>query len=125
MIRCLQLLLIYQTVYLEKDDKHMAKKSTRELKVRAQSSYQYKETLTIILKGDWLKESGFDIGDYITVSCENGKLVITPDTARAEMEAAEQAFMKEETRKLQARFQKEREKIHAQYVAERAVGYRA
>ena len=103
----------------------MAKKNIRELKVRAQSGYQYKATPTIILKGDWLKEIGFDIGDYITVTCENGKLVIAPDTARAEMEAAEQAFMEAEIKKLQAKFQKEREKIHAQYVAERATGYRA
>ena len=103
----------------------MAKKNTRELKVRAQSGYQYKETPIIILKGEWLKEIGFDIGDYITVSCENGKLVITPDTVRVEMEAAEQAFMEAETRKLQAKFEKEREKIHAQYVAERTAGYKA
>ncbi|WP_321002154.1 SymE family type I addiction module toxin [Eisenbergiella porci] len=103
----------------------MATKNTRELKVRAQSGYQYKETPTIILKGEWLKEIGFDIGDYITVSCENGKLVITPDIARAEMKAAERAFMEVETKKLRARFEKEREKIHAQYVTERTDRYKA
>ncbi|WP_417192604.1 SymE family type I addiction module toxin [Blautia sp.] len=29
-----------------------------------------------MLKGQWLKELGFEIGDYISVSCENGKLII-------------------------------------------------
>ena len=43
------------------------------------SGYSYKQTPTIMLKGEWLKELGFDIGDYMSVSCENGKLVITPD----------------------------------------------
>ena len=30
------------------------------------------------LKGDWLKETGFDVGGLIQVECENGKLIITP-----------------------------------------------
>ena len=38
---------------------------------------------TITLKCPWLKELGFDIGDYVSISCENGKLVITPDVERA------------------------------------------
>ena len=62
----------------------MSKK--RSIKVYGQSGYKYRETPTIMLKGMWLKEAGFDVGDYISVSCENGKLVITPDTERAEME---------------------------------------
>lgn len=31
-----------------------------------------------MLKGQWLKEAGFNIGDSITVICEDGKLIITP-----------------------------------------------
>lgn len=42
-----------------------------------------------MLKGMWLKELGFEIGDYISLVCEDGKLIITPDTERAEMEKAE------------------------------------
>ena len=38
----------------------------------------YKDTPTIIMKGEWLKEAGFDIGSLIQMECENGKLVITP-----------------------------------------------
>lgn len=53
------------------------------MKVHELGSYQYKPTSTIVLKGQWLKELGFDIGDYISVSCEDGKLVITPDVEKA------------------------------------------
>ena len=55
----------------------MAKK--RSVKVYGQSGYKYRETPTIMLKGQWLKEAGFDIGDYISVTCEDGKLVIVFD----------------------------------------------
>ena len=51
---------------------------------------------TITLKGQWLKELGFDIGDYVSISCENGMLVITPDVERAAMAEAETAFMERE-----------------------------
>ena len=51
---------------------------------------------TITLKGQWLKELGFDIGDYVSISCENGKLVITPDVERVAVAEAETAFMERE-----------------------------
>ena len=56
----------------------MKAKKARHMKVYGQSGYKYKTTPTIMLKGEWLKEVGFEIGDFITVTCENGKLVITP-----------------------------------------------
>ena len=59
----------------------MAKK--RSIKVISQSGHNYKATPTIMLKGQWLKKLGFDIGDYVSITCENGKLVITPDAERA------------------------------------------
>ena len=68
----------------------------RSIKVVSQSGYNYKVTPKIPLKGQWLKELGFDIGYYVSVSCENGKLVITPDTERAAMAEAETAFMERE-----------------------------
>ncbi len=40
-------------------------------------------------------------GTCISVSCENGKLVITPDVERAALEEAEAAFMEKETKILQ------------------------
>ena len=58
----------------------MAKK--RSIKVYGQSGYKYRETPTITLKGMWLREAGFDIGDYISVICEDGKLIITQDAER-------------------------------------------
>ena len=38
----------------------LAKK--RSIKVYGQSGYKYQETPTIMLKGMWLKELGFEIG---------------------------------------------------------------
>lgn len=55
----------------------MAFKKFRKMKVFSSSGYNYKNTPSIILKGDWLKASGFDIGGLIQVECENGKLIIT------------------------------------------------
>ena len=69
----------------------MAKK--RSIKVISQSGHNYKATPTIMLKGQWLKELGFDIGDYVSITCENGKLVITPDAERAAIAEAEADFM--------------------------------
>ena len=102
----------------------MAKKN-RSVKVYGMSGYKYRETPTIMLKGNWLKDLGFNIGDYISVTCEDGKLVIEPDAKKAEMKKAEAAFMEKELRKLQKRFEAEKEAIHAQYVAEQEVRYGA
>ena len=49
----------------------------REMKVYEASGYQYKRTPSIVLKGKWLSELGFDIGEQIEVKCENGRLIIT------------------------------------------------
>ena len=65
----------------------MEVKKSRSMKVYGQSGYRYKDTPTIMLKGQWLKELGFDIGDYISVSCENGKLIITLDAGRMQFVA--------------------------------------
>ena len=86
--------------------------------MRKQSGYNYCPTPAIILKGNWLKEVGFEIGEYISVSCEDGKLVITPDREKVAMEAAEAEFMEKEMRILQKKFEAEKEKIRLQFVAE-------
>ena len=96
-------------------------KTNRSMKVWKQSGYNYCPTPAIILKGNWLKEVGFEIGEYISVSCENGKLVITPDREKAVMEVAEAEFMEKETRKLKKKFQQEKQRF--QFVAEQATGY--
>lgn len=46
------------------------KRETRNMKVYNQSSYRYKSTPTITLKGQWLRECGFEAGTPIIVQCE-------------------------------------------------------
>lgn len=41
------------------------------------SDRNYKPTPTITLKGQWLKELGFVLGEKMDVHCEGGKLTIT------------------------------------------------
>lgn len=57
----------------------MRDKKKHNLKVYGQSGYKYKETPTIILKGQWLKEAGFEIGNHVTLECDNGTIVIKAD----------------------------------------------
>lgn len=54
----------------------MNEKKTRNLKVYGQSGYHYKETPTIILKGQWLERAGFNIGDEIVITVTEGKALI-------------------------------------------------
>lgn len=53
------------------------RKAERNLKVYGTSGYRYNSTSTIMLKGKWLQELGFEAGAGINVSCEEGRLVIT------------------------------------------------
>ena len=55
----------------------MAFKKFRNMKVYEQSGYNYKAIPTIMMKGEWLREIGFDCGTGIMVECEDGKLTIT------------------------------------------------
>ncbi|MBP3802425.1 MAG: type I toxin-antitoxin system SymE family toxin [Oribacterium sp.] len=98
-------------------------KKNRSIKVYGMSGYKYQSTPTIMLKGNWLRDLGFEIGDYISISCENGKLVITPDAEKAAMKEAEAAFMEREMKSLQKRLEAEKKKLHLQYVAERKAEY--
>ena len=41
-------------------------KERRNMKIYGMSGYNYKSTPTIMLKGQWLKELGFEIGGYVT-----------------------------------------------------------
>ena len=50
----------------------MSYKKDRRLKVYETSGPKYKPTPTIMLKGEWLKELGFDCGDCINVECQGG-----------------------------------------------------
>ena len=96
----------------------MAKK--RSVKVYGQSGYKYRETPMIMLKGLWLKEAGFDIGDYISVTCEDGKIIITQDGKIIITQDAERALSASWVmmKALQKRYEAEKVKIRAQMVAE-------
>ena len=61
----------------------MASKEYRNMKVYEQSGYHYKSTPAIMLKGQWLRELGFEENTPIIVNCEDGILTIT----RADTEA--------------------------------------
>ena len=56
----------------------MAFKEYRDMKVYELGGYHDKPTPTITLKGQWLREAGFEYGTPITVRCEAGRLTITP-----------------------------------------------
>lgn len=55
----------------------MKEKKTRKLKVYGQSGYNYQDIPTIILKGKWLREAGFGIGDGVTVELNDEKIIVT------------------------------------------------
>ena len=100
----------------------MAKKNVRNMKVCGQSGYKYERVPAITLKGKWLEELGFHLGDYVQVKCEKGQLIITPDVNKAQEQEAKTAFMDEEIKKLKIRYQNEKEEITAKYVAEQSAG---
>lgn len=66
---------------------------------------------------------GFEIGKYVQVNCEDGKLVITLDEIKGKMVEAETLFMERETARLQNEFEHEKERLHVQFMAEEKEGY--
>ena len=53
-------LFYFQKCLLKKEKKH-EKKNVRQMKVHGQSGYRYEVTPTIMLRGKWLKELGFEM----------------------------------------------------------------
>lgn len=51
----------------------------------------YKSTPAIMLKGQWIREAGFDCGTSITVTCEEGCLVIVPREEASYVDAFEES----------------------------------
>ncbi len=78
----------------------------RSIKVYGQSGYKYQETPTIVLKGKWLGEYGFYVGEYVSIRCEEGKLLITLDKERKNLESAKAIFLDKEIEALQNGFRK-------------------
>lgn len=52
-------------------------KKERDLTVYGMSGYNYKNVPTVMMKGKWLSEFGFEIGQQYHVQCEPGKIIIT------------------------------------------------
>ena len=77
------------------------------------------------ISGLWLEELGFKPGDFVRIKCEDGQLIINLNEEKAQELADEKAFMEEEMKKLQKKFQKEKKEIHARYVGEGKVWYGA
>ena len=83
----------------EKECKSMAKvtrKDFRELTVSEATNYGRRTAPMLRIQGLWLQELGFNVGDPVLVKCEDGKLIITPDTTKVELMEAEKTFMEEE-----------------------------
>lgn len=65
------------------------------------------------------------MGDCVCIKCEDGQLIIRLNEEKAQEKAVEKAFMEEEMKKLKKKFRKEKEEIHARFVAEGKGGYGA
>lgn len=99
-----------------------ARKEFRDLAVS--DFYRNGKSIPMIrVSGLWLEELGFKVGDYVRIKCENGQLIINLNEEKTQEKAAEKAFMEEEMKKLEMRFQKEKEEIRARYVAEKMEAY--
>ena len=48
----------------------------RKLKVTATSGYKYQDVPTLQVKGKYLEEFGFPIGTKVSVSLEQGRIII-------------------------------------------------
>lgn len=99
------------------------KKDYRSLKISSIWNNGSNPAPQLRLQGKWLEELGFQIGAPVLVKCEDGKLIITPDTMRAETEGREKEFLDKEMALLQKRFDAEKKKIRQQIVAEREAMY--
>ncbi len=95
------------------------KKEYGSLKISSIWNYGSNPSPQLRLQGRWLEELGFQIGEAVLVKCEDGKLIITPDTMRTETESREKEFLDKEMALLQKRFDAEKRKIRQQIVAER------
>ena len=74
-----------------------------KVKVTYRSSHD-KYVPAIILQGKWLEQYGFSIGTFISVECEDGKLIITPREPKPSEESIENriaALNKSQWKKLQ------------------------
>ena len=62
----------------------MKDKKNRRLKVYGQSNgYNYQDVPTIVLKGKWLQDAGFEIGQSVDVTVDRNVLRVSPILEKA------------------------------------------
>ena len=66
----------------------------RKLKIYSQSmgGGNYTQVPTVVLKGQWLKAAGFEIGDYLEIECDGDKITLiktTPSEPKATQKSLE------------------------------------
>lgn len=99
----------------------MGKKDYRELKISSTNSYGSKDSPMLRIRGRWLEELGFNIGDYVLVKCEDGKLTVTADRNGSGFREKELAYLDEEMKKLKTKYEKEKKMIYRKVMSEREV----
>ena len=54
----------------------------RKLKIYSQpmGGGNYTQVPTVVLKGQWLKAAGFEIGDYLEIECDGDKITLIKTT---------------------------------------------
>ena len=54
----------------------------RKLKIYSQSmgGGNYTQVPIVVLKGQWLKAAGFEIGDYLEIECDGDKITLIKTT---------------------------------------------
>lgn len=67
----------------------------RKLKIYSQSmgGGNYTQVPTVVLKGQWLKAAGFEIGDYLEIECDGDKITLiktTPPETKATKKSLEE-----------------------------------
>ena len=67
----------------------------RELKIYEQpmGGGNYTQVPTVVLKGQWLKAAGFEIGDYLEIECDGDKITLiktTPPEPKVTQKALEE-----------------------------------
>lgn len=99
------------------------RKEYRELTISEACSYGRNPAPQLRIQGLWMKDLGFNIGDAVRVKCEDGRLVISLDGERADRLEAKKMFLEGENKKLRNRYEKEKEEIYKNYVAEHRESY--
>ena len=62
---------------MEKKERKLKVYYSTQSRTTSYHKTEYKDVPMIMLKGDWLKECGFDIADQITITVNDNQLIIS------------------------------------------------